>query len=264
MPVVNAKSIVIAGPTGAGKTTLAKEISSSLEIERHRVSDLLLSELGNSGRPRRDRLLSWLRGGEADQPGEAAIADRAVDLATVLNLSDLGFRGVVESVTLPFLLAPINDCLVLRVEASDVVRARRIQRIVSVDLDEALTIVRRKDAHTRRRIGQAWGVDLGNEETARWRADYVLRCPDELICQDPRRCAEITRQLAHAVIRVYDAYQRSVADSAARTAELAQLTARHAGRVVRMTSVLSDDGPYLPALWRARLLADLPTKEKAC
>lgn len=214
--------VVVAGWTAAGKTTLADQFAEA-GLARVTGSSVLLPLLGDHTSGKTTRLQSWLMDSVERVPRDGD-TDRLADLAVLRMLAGRTGGCVVESAgSLPLLVSPCNDALLIRLDAPIRVRAARVCRLLdgAVDHEQAERIVRRKDAATARAFRAAWGLDLTHPVHTR-RYDLTLRCPDPDACTDPDRCAHAIGEVAQAACRVYTGYL--VADRAVTGAAAAQLT----------------------------------------
>lgn len=253
--------VVVSGRTGSGKSTVTDHLVDA-GCTRVQSSQILLG-LAGPARSRRDRLTSWLDNTNRSGARDVKV-DRQVDLRTWETVSQQTGPTVVESVALPFLVAPVNPLLVIRLEASETVRAQRLCGLMDVSRAAARLAVRRKDACTAASLRAAWGVDVRAQGAARWRADVVLRCPDPKVCADPVECRRATQRLAAAVFDVYRHYLPGspTAPAAAGVRQLAALIRSDPSRVTRITGLLLDaDGPFTAARWEQRLFT---TAEEPC
>ena len=253
--------VVVSGQTAAGKTTLARRLAASTGLDRVVASDRLVTLLG--GASKRTRLLAWLTQ-DLDQLRVARHeVDRLVDLETLTRLRQS--RGcVVESVTLPWLLAPDNTALVIRLSGSAATRAGRVQRMLpELTLDEARTIVDRKDNSGNAVLRSAWGVVPDGVWTARWRADLAVGCPRSHGCVNDAACAGIVADLVEAAYRVYRCYLDGI-DASQAAGELRSRIAARRRHVQRCSRSLTEptDTPTLSA-WQHRLLFELRQTMKA-
>lgn len=187
----------ISGLTASGKTTVATHLATVYRCVRLVTSDALLRALRLESVKKEERLRAWLAG-PGPAPGRIArhpLTDRFVDLAAVDEFrvqEDI----VAETLTLPWLCSPENTALWVLLQAPEEIRAERIRRnMVELALDDALTIVRRKDAETRAAMLDAWGVDVTSPGLAA-RYDLVL-------VNDERMSADDLQRIVAAAVDVY-------------------------------------------------------------
>ncbi|GAA0905175.1 hypothetical protein [Virgisporangium aurantiacum] len=223
--------VVVTGWTASGKSTLAARFADN-GLGRVTGSSVLLTLLGDSGRAKASRLRSWLSdppphpaAGPAFGPTARArrggTADRLADLAVLRVAAGRSGGYVVDSAgSVPLLLSPFNDALLIRLEATATVRAARIRHLLGgrVTAEDGMRIVERKDAATAAASHASWGLDL-RDPIHRRRYDLVLACPDVDVCADPQRCITVTYQIADAAFRVYSRYLTEAGDDAGNKAD---------------------------------------------
>jgi hypothetical protein len=246
--------VVVTGWTAAGKSTLAEQFAVA-GLARVAGSALLRPLLGDVVPDKAARLRSWLAGPVAGVPRDGR-ADRLADLALLrLVTARPGGRVVDSAGSLPLLLPPINDALLVRLVATPAVRAERVRRLLdgTVSVDEAAQIVRRKDATTAAACLTAWGLDLSNPVHQR-RYDLILCCPDGDRCADAQRCKVAVASLADAAGRVYRCYLADDRDGAAAavTALLAAV-GTYRSWVAWMCPLLTSRADVSRQRWRDRL-----------
>lgn len=215
--------VVVTGWTAAGKSTLVDFLAGA-GLSRVAGSAVLLPMLGEVVPDKVTRLRSWLSDPAAGLLRDGG-ADRLADLAVLRTVTDRPGGVVVESAgSVPLLLSPYNDALVIRLAASAAVRADRVRRLLggTVTPPEAARIVQRKDATTASACLAAWGLDL-YDATHQRRYDLILSCPHGNVCVDPGRCVQAVTAVADAACRVCCCYL--AADPDAATAAVAALTA---------------------------------------
>lgn len=163
-----------------------------------------------------------------------------------------------ESVTLPWLLAPDNTALVVRLAASAAVRAGRVRRLLpELTLSEARTIVDRKDHSGNAVLRSAWGIVPDGTWTARWRADLVVGCHPNHGCVNDTMCTDIIAELVEAAYLVYRCYLDGI-DASQAACDLRAKIAARSRHVQRCSPSLTEptDAPTLSA-WQHRLLFEL-------
>lgn len=198
--------VVVSGWTASGKSTLAASMSDE-GLTRVTASSVLLSLLGDRGAGKAARLRSWLSPLVEGVPRTGTV-DQLADLAMLRLLARRDGGIVVESAgSLPLLLSPYNNALLIRLDAAPRIRAARVRRFLGDDVDprDAVRIVGRKDAATACASLKSWGLQLNNPVHCR-RYDLALGCPDTEVCRDPGMCARAVEELAAAACRVYSGY----------------------------------------------------------
>ncbi len=256
---VHRQFVVIAGPTSSGKTTLAAHLHHAEHLDWVGASTLLMQTAGTE-RPKAERLLSWLDTGATGRRAAVTDADRLADLR-VLHACAGSQTGIVVETCGPagLLLDPLNLALLIRVEAAIPVRAMRLLGHLAgleVSAKQAELILTRKDAAMATAIRTAWGLDLTDPASTRWRFDLLIGCPDQQVCRDPRECAEASRVLAQAALKVYRCFLEQ-RDGAEAVAALQRAWTRFAPWVARVAPVLADpSGPFTASRWRTRLLEE--------
>ena len=255
--------VIVTGWTASGKTTLAERMSRA-GLARVTGSSMLLPLLGDPGSGKASRLRSWLSTSVDGVPRDGE-TDRLADLA-VLRLLAARTGGVVaESAgSLPLLLSPYNDALLVRLDAAPRIRAARVRRFLhdEVDAQDAARIVRRKDATTASACLTSWGLDLNNPVHHR-RYDLTLACPDVDACVDPHRCVEAISALLGAACGVYAGFLNADRHATATASvQLRDVLDRHWPWVRRICSTLTTPVEQVtPQRWLDRLAYHTPNTE---
>jgi cytidylate kinase len=261
-PMAAAPVVVIAGPTAAGKTTLARDLETGRRLTRALVSAFPDDTDSMRAGRESERLVSWLRPGPASTVNSTdVVGERLSDLATLAACDGTGTGTVVDTDgPAALLLPPRNAALLVLVDAAATVRAERVRRLLAADLTpaDALQIVTRKDTATLAAVRAAWGLDIADVAATTWRFDLVIRCPDEESCRSAQRCTEASRAAVRAAVSVYRRFLRNEteADEVGRLATVAQ---RHRAWLVRIAPMLLDpgDGRNTLSRWRDRLRNEL-------
>jgi len=198
--------VVLCGPTAAGKTIVAKElVEAARELELVPPSKGLMTALSGDQWP--DLVRTWLNSEPGDDPPKRPDVDRRTDLALLRDLEIHSGARVVESAVLPMLLPAANTALVIRLTATPMVRARRIQDLVpEVTFQQACAIVDRKDFATCVAARAAWGIDIAERSAPRWRADLSVGCPHEFECPDENGCVDAVVALVRGAYAVYQCF----------------------------------------------------------
>ncbi|MEV6928727.1 hypothetical protein AB0M46_30135 [Dactylosporangium sp. NPDC051485] len=262
--------VVVTGWTAAGKSTLV-DVLAGAGLRRVAGSAVLLPMLAEVVPDKVTRLRSWLCDPAAGLLRDGG-TDRLADLAVLRSVTDRPGGVVVESAgSVPLLLSPYNDALVIRLAASAAVRADRVRRLLggTVTRAEAARIVQRKDASTASACLAAWGLDL-YDATHQRRYDLMLCCPDEDACTDPGQCVQAVTAVADAACRVCCCYL--AADNGAATAAVAALTAtvrQYQPWVTWICPTLTNAAEVSRQRWRDRLAyhtapAELPRMGASC
>ncbi len=259
--------VVIAGPTAAGKTTLARDLETGRHLTRAHVSAFPADTDAARAARESERLLSWLRPEPALTVNSTDVAaDRLSGLATLATCDGARTATAVDTDgPAALLLSPRNATLLVKVDAAATVRAERVRRLFAghVTPADALRIVMRKDTATVAAVRVAWGLDIADPAATTWRFDLIIRCPDEESCRSAQRCMEASRAMVRAAVSVYRRFLRNEAgtDEVVRLATVAQ---RHRSWLVRIAPVLLDQqGPHTLARWRDRLREELAGRRGA-
>lgn len=250
--------VIVAGLTGAGKSTLARFLAGAGGLRRLTASSLLVEASDTGPADKRERLRSW-----ADDPAAATArrcadvtVDRGTDLAVLAACRTATEDVVVETAGPVALLQPLDTVsLLVLLDAAAPVRAARVRHELAgtVTGTQAHQVVAAKDAATVAAVRAAWALDLSELAAVAWRFDLVIACPDRLACRHLATCRRAVRELADAAVSVYLHYLAGVAagEAARRMATLAEQWQRW---LVRLSPALTDaTGPHTPDRWRTRL-----------
>lgn len=253
--------VVLAGPSVAGKTTVATALAAAADLDHWTPSELQKSELDEVTTDRAGPGTDAVRAISSEE------ADRITALAMLAEFEHALRPLVVESAALPLLLPPNNLALIVRLSARLPVRIGRLRAIrPELSATAARTILRGKDHATRGTRGTmrpAWGVDPDAVGACQWRSDLVVQCPDAELCSDPRECAVITADLVIAAYEVYRGYL-TVSPAATTVHRLNELIRANRTRIRRCTPLLTDPAAeFSVSRWRNRLLIELDQARKA-
>lgn len=254
--------VVLCGPTAVGKTTVAKELAKTASLLRVVGSDGLVAALG--GASTSERLLSWLDFESANDRSIRPDMDREVDLTLLRDLAADPRPKVVESVVLPMLLPVDNTALIIRLVASQPVRARRVCGLLpDVTFPQARTIVDRKDFATCVALRSSWGIDIAERSAPGWRTDLSVGCPHEAECPNETACTDTVTALVRGAFAVYQCFltggpQPETADAAAEFFVLSRAHQDYMGRCTPL--LLGYGGEHTTRRWRHRLLFELETR----
>lgn len=250
--------VIVAGLTGAGKSTLARFLAGAGGLRRLTVSSLLVEASDTGPVDKRDRLRSWADDPEAASARRCAdpAVDRGTDLAVLAACRAATEDVVVETAGPVALLQPVDTAaLLVLLDAAAPVRAARIHASLAgtVTGAQAHQVVAAKDAATVAAVRAAWALDLSDLAAVAWRFDLVIACPDRLVCREPATCRRAARELADAAVSVYLHYLAAApAGEAAR--RMTTLAERWKRWLVRLSPALTDaTGPHTPHRWRTRL-----------
>lgn len=152
---------VVSGFSGGGKTTLCSALARITETQPVRTSDFLIRRLGEE-RDKEGRLFAW-QDRDADLLTEREVlvfAEADNDHLRVVRETPC---GVHESMTLPLQLDFAVDTCRVFLDVDSEVRYRRVAARHGINLEDARTLVMRKDAQTRLYIETAYGLLVGTE-----------------------------------------------------------------------------------------------------
>jgi len=153
--------LIVSGFSGGGKTTLCSALARITGSQPVRTSDFLIRRLGEQ-RDKEGRLFAW-QDRETDLLTEREVlvfAEADNDHLRVVRETP---GGVHESMTLPLLLDSAADTCRVFLDVDSEIRYRRVAARHGIDLEDARTLVVRKDAQTRLYIETAYGLFVGSE-----------------------------------------------------------------------------------------------------
>lgn len=226
----SAPLVILGGPAMSGKTTVADALARRVRAER-RVAPAP-TVVSGPGLSEDDQPTGSLAP-KAGRPSHVfgSLVNRADDLELLHAASGRSRPMVIESATLPLLLQPDNDALIVRLTARLPIRVNRVRATrPAMSAGAARACLRSRDAITRNAFKATWGADLDAVGACQWRADLVVGCPEVQNCGREDNCEAAVIELVGATYAVYECFLHPAPRLSAITTareRLRELTAEH-------------------------------------
>ncbi len=152
--------ICVSGMTGSGKSTVAKRLADRYGLDYFSGGNALKSLAQEEGY--KSDITGWWETTEGLRFLQQRMGDSAFDKKIDEKLLEFAEQGnvVLDSWTMPWLL---KEGFKVWLEASPLVRAKRVSNRDSISIEEAIKALNEKDEKTRQIYKNIYGFDLGND-----------------------------------------------------------------------------------------------------